>query len=72
MKRNPVTIAALAALLVLISWASNNVVADPPDSGQKDLAALQTQVTQLQERIERLESHVDELFQPKVRPAEGR
>ena len=70
MKSNPFKIAALAAILALTSWASSNLAADPPDSGQKEIAALKAQVTQLQERVERLESRVDELFKPKIHPAE--
>ncbi len=72
MKNNPFTIAVLAAVLALTSWASSNLAADAPDSGQKELAALQAQVTHLQERVAQLESRVDELSEPKLRPAEGR
>ena len=68
MKSNPFKIVALTVLLVLSSWVSSNLAADPPDSGQKEIAALKAQVTQLQERVERLESRVDELFKPKVHP----
>ena len=70
MKSHLVKIVALTAILALTSWASSNPAADPPDSGQKEIAGLKAQVTQLQERVERLESRVDELFKPKMRPAE--
>jgi ubiquinone biosynthesis protein UbiJ len=68
MKSNLFRIAALTAILALTSWASSNLAAEPPDSGQKEIAALKVQVTQLQERVERLETRVDELFNPKVHP----
>ena len=69
MKSHLFNIAALAVFLALMSWASSHLAAAPPDTEQKDLAALAAQVAQLQERMERLEKRVDELATPKMSPA---
>ena len=72
MRRDAFVIVALAFILALTSWAASNPAADTSDSGQTELAALHARVTQLQERVARVERQVEEFSQPKLRPVEGR
>jgi TolA-binding protein len=62
-------IVALAALVALTSWASSNLAAAPPDTGQAEITALKAQVTQLQSRVDQLEGRFEEFLQPQIRPA---